>query len=139
MAFENGYASGQLRGEINVTPMIDVLLVLLIIFMVIAPVMPHGLQAALPQRSVSLHPATPLVVQIKSAHDGKLTYKIDQDEVSMADLGTRLGSIFAARADRVMFVKADEHLNFSAIATVMDIGRSAGADRIGLLTAKEPL
>jgi len=139
MTVESGHASSQLRGDINVTPMIDVLLVLLIIFMVIAPVVPHGLRAALPQRSAHQGPSNPIVVRIMSARNGPLSYKINQDDVTIADLGNRLGSIFSACADRVMFVKADGNLDFSAIATVMDIGRSAGADHIGLLTSKDPL
>ena len=139
MSVGNGHASTQLRGDINVTPMIDVLLVLLIIFMVIAPIVPHGLEAALPQRSANSNPGNPIVVQIKNGGNGQLRYKINQSEVSIADLGDRLSSIFSARADRVMFVKADDDLDFSSIARVMDIGRGAGADHIGLLTSRDPL
>lgn len=139
MAFENGYASNQLRGDINVTPMIDVLLVLLIIFMVIAPVVPHGLEAALPQRSAHSSPLSPIVVQVIRARSGELSYKINQENVRIGELGSHLSSILSTRADKVLFVKADDALDFSAIATVMDIARNAGADHIGLMTSKDPL
>jgi biopolymer transport protein ExbD len=132
-------------GEINVAPMIDILLVLLIIFMVIAPVTPHGLAADLPQRSVNVNPRPedPIVVRIMSDPSGRPSYKINQDDVSLDELGSRLSSIFSVRADKAMFIKADtkrdDRLDFSTIATVMDIGKSAGADRIGLLTSRDPL
>ena len=141
MAFENGHASGRLRDDINVTPLIDVLLVLLIIFMVIVPAVPRGLNAALPQRATSpkTAPENPIVVQITSARSGLPSYKINQDDVTISELGDRLSSISSVRADKVMFVKADDNLGFSTIATVMDIGKAAGADHIGLLTSKDPL
>jgi biopolymer transport protein TolR len=140
MALDNAQAAGRLRGDINVTPMIDVLLVLLIIFMVIAPVVPHGLDAALPQRSVipSPTPETPIVVQI-SARNGLPMYRINQDDVSINELGSRLSSILSARADKVVFVRGDDNLDFSTIARVVNIGKSAGADHIGLLTYKDSL
>ncbi|HUY95081.1 MAG TPA: biopolymer transporter ExbD [Terracidiphilus sp.] len=140
MVPDNAQAAGRLRGDINVTPLIDVLLVLLIIFMVIAPAVPHGLDAALPQRSMILspRPETPIVVQI-SARNGLLIYRINRDNVSINELGSRLSSILSARADKVVFVRGDDNLDFSTIARVVDIGKSAGADHIGLLTYKDNL
>jgi biopolymer transport protein ExbD len=138
MAFENGVA-GQLRGDINVTPMIDVLLVLLIVFMVITPAIPRGLEAALPQKSAipDTNPENPIVVQILSARDGKPACKINQETVDIGELGSRLSALFAVRADKVLFVKGDDALDFSIVARVMDIGKGAGAEHVGLMTSKE--
>jgi len=141
MTVDNGHVSNQLWGEINVTPMIDVLLVLLIIFMVIVPAMPRGLNGALPQRSANpaRSPESAIVVQIASARDGLVTYKINQEDVSITDLGTRLSAIFSLRANKVMFIKADDKLDFSTVAKVLDLGKGAGADHVGLLTSKDRL
>jgi biopolymer transport protein ExbD len=136
MAVEMGYTSGQLRGDINVTPLIDVLLVLLIVFMVIVPATPHGLNAALPQRSMNLSPDTPIVVQIMSARDRRLSYKINRENVTINDLGNRLNAIFSLRADKVMCIKADDSLDFSAVVYVMDVAKTAGANHIALMTAQ---
>ncbi len=141
MAVENGHVPNQLQGDINVTPLIDVLLVLLIIFMVIAPEIPHGLSAVVPQRSASSIPSpdTPIVVQIIRTRDGLPGYKINQDSVSINDLGSRLSAVFAVRADKAMCIKGDDNLEFSTVARVMDIAKGAGAEHIGLLTSKDRL
>jgi biopolymer transport protein ExbD len=141
MAVENGHFSGQLQGDINVTPLIDVLLVLLIIFMVIAPVMPRGLAAVLPQRSVNPIQSqdTPIVVEIIRTRGGLLSYKINQESVSINGLGSRLGAMFSMRPDKVMTIKGDDNLDFSTVARVMDIAKGAGADHIGLITSRDRL
>ena len=74
-----------------------------------------------------------------SARNGSLSYKINQDDVSIDQLGNRLNSILSARAEKELFIKGDDNLEFSFIATVMDIGKRAGANHIGLLTSKDSL
>jgi biopolymer transport protein ExbD len=133
----NGGAGG-LHADMNVTPLIDVLLVLLIIFMVIVPVVPRGLNSLVPQpaKGQDRNPDSAIVVQVLAGPDGQPTYKINQDDVTVGDLSKRLTSIFSTRANRVLFIKGDGSLDFSTIAEVMDIGKSAGADRVALLTPK---
>jgi biopolymer transport protein TolR len=133
--------SGGLNSNINVTPMIDVLLVLLIVFMVIVPVTPKGLDALVPQP-----PKNPqkqqdndrtIVVQIAHRPGGGVPgYKINELDISHGDLLNKLEGIFATRAEKIMFIKGDPALDFSAVADVLDIGKAAGVDHIGLITPK---
>lgn len=130
--------AGGLHADMNVTPLIDVLLVLLIIFMVIVPVVPRGLHSLAPQppKGQDQHSDTAIVVQVLAGGSGQAVYKINQDEVTIGDLRERLLAIFSTRADRVLFIKGDESLDFETVAQVMDIGKSAGAERVALLTPK---
>jgi biopolymer transport protein ExbD len=127
--------------DINVTPMIDILLVLLIIFMVIVPVTPKGLNALVPQppknpqQNQSPNDRT-IVVQVLAASGRAPAYKINDTDVSHADLLPRLTEIYANRAERIMFVRGDDNVSFSYIADVIDIGHAANVDHIGLMTPK---
>ena len=135
-----GGGTGGAVSEINVTPLIDVLLVLLIIFMVIVPVTPKGLDALVPQPPKNKQPDIQndrtIVVQVQSNGAGAPTYKINETAVNKSAIESQLTSIFAARQEKVMFVKGDKDLDFDKIAEVIDYGHQAGVDNIGLITPR---
>lgn len=129
--------SGSPASEINVTPMIDVLLVLLIIFMVIVPAMPRGVAAKALQPSRSDAPVGEAgVLEVFNKSGGQAGFRINQQEVARQDLPSRLETIYANRAQRLLFVKGDDEVSFSQVAEAIDIGHAAGVDRVGLMTPR---
>jgi biopolymer transport protein ExbD len=124
--------------EPNIVPLIDVLLVLIIIFMVITPTTPHGLDALVPQPTppnVKENPellAKTIVVQVTAGGD----VMINQDKTSWDELGPRLEDIFKQRAEKVAFVKGDDSVEFAQVARAIDIMRGSGIEKVGLITAK---
>src|SRR6185295_7495642 len=130
-------SSGGPKADINMTPMIDVLLVLIIIFMVITPLTPKGLEALVPQppppnQKPNQSDQRTVVITIDEKHQ----MQINSEPTDEAKLGPRLEEIFKTRAERVVFVKGDPSLDFQWVAKAIDIAHGAGIDKVGLMTAK---
>jgi biopolymer transport protein ExbD len=127
--------------EINVTPLIDVLLVLLIIFMVILPEHKMGERTLIPQpslESATRPPEPPIVIRLSNVNASQRPIlKINQDEVPWDGLEARLKDVYRQREDKVAFVKGDPDVEFEYVAEAVDITHRAGADRIGLLGKKD--
>jgi len=134
MAMAVGGKKGSMS-DMNVTPLIDVLLVLIIIFMVINPLTPYGLDALVPQPNPNSKPDTEVMNRtIVVTIDASRQVEINQQPVDIRQLAQRLDDIFKTRNERIIFVKGDPTLPFGDVAEVIDVARGAGIDKIGLLT-----
>jgi biopolymer transport protein TolR len=137
MGMAVGGPGGGPKADINMTPMIDVLLVLIIIFMVITPLTPKGLEALVPQPpppNAKPNQSDQRTVVVVIDKDHKMS--INSEPTDENKLGPRLEEIFKTRAERVVFVKGDDDLDFMWVAKAIDIAHGAGLDKVGLMTAK---
>jgi biopolymer transport protein ExbD len=141
-----GHGHGSMS-EPNIVPLIDVLLVLIIIFMVVTPMTPKGLNALVPQPPPpDQNPdVTPddrtVVIRVECAVEARgvcpvTNVKINEEQHSWDTLGPRLDEIFKTRAEKVAFVQGDDNLEFQQVARAIDITKGLGIDKIGLITAK---
>jgi biopolymer transport protein TolR len=130
-----GENKGGAMAEMNVVPLIDILLVLLIIFMVITPLTPKGLETVLPRPNVdTVEPrvTNPLTVVVQVGQGGRL--KINNENTDFDRLGPRMEQIFKDRAEKVAFVQGDNDVVFMEVARAIDILRGSGIDKVGLIT-----
>jgi biopolymer transport protein ExbD len=137
MGMTVGESKGGSMAEMNVVPLIDILLVLLIIFMVITPLTPHGLDTLIPQPNPNQKQEQELsdkTIVVQVLKDDKV--KINQEDATWEGLGKRIEDIFKDRAQKVAFVKGDDDVMFYQVARAIDIMRGAGIDRVGLITKK---
>ena len=137
MGMDVGSSSGGSMASPNVVPLIDILLVLIIIFMVITPLTPKGLDTLVPQPSPNQQQNQELenkTVVVQVLKDGKL--KINNEDTTWDGLGPRIEEVFKDRAEKVAFVKGDNDVEFRQVARAIDIMRGAGIDKVGLITAK---
>jgi biopolymer transport protein ExbD len=138
-----GAAKGQMADP-NIVPFIDILLVLIIIFMVITPLTPKGLDTLVPQppppgqEQQAADPSKVIVISLdcRDVECRTLDIKINQKDTNWDDLGPELQNIFKERAERVAFVKGSEQLEFALVARAIDIAKASGVDKVGLITSK---
>ena len=137
MGMSVGENTGGAMAEMNVVPLIDILLVLLIIFMVITPLTPKGMDALVPQPNPNQQQQQEIdnkTVVVQVLANDKL--KINNEDVTWDGLGPRMEQIFKERAEKIAFVKGDNDILFMQVARAIDIMRGAGIDKVGLITAK---
>ena len=127
---------GGFRAEINVTPLVDVVLVLLVIFMVVTPLMKQEQAVDLPITKASRPAEETRQLTLTIAADGALT--LDGAAIAQDRLGERLEAVFAGREDRTVFLAADKSLPYATVVDVIDACRAAGVSAIGLVTQKAP-
>jgi len=140
MGMATGSGEGNLVADINVTPMVDVMLVLLIIFMIITPMLQSGVSVTLPQtKNPDIDPAinreTSAVVAIPNNNEVYL----GKEKVKKEDLGERINALLKDKPnnERVVYIKSSDTVNYGAVVEVVDEIRNAGFDRIGLVSKKE--
>ena len=130
--------------QINVTPLIDVLLTLIIMFMLVVSMDPqYGEKAQIPQpnpedQTRQAQPRTVVIEVVWTAKDQVPSLKINQEDVTWADLESRLTRIYLTRVEKVAFVRGDPDVDFQYVASVIDLAHHAGVQRVGLMTQPQP-
>jgi biopolymer transport protein ExbD len=127
-------SNDELKADINVTPLVDVMLVLLVIFMVVTPLLRQQVPVELPLAEHSQDASETEQMTLVAAPDGTLL--LNRKPVTEGSLFSRLRDAFAARSDKTIFLEADGRLLYSRVIALMDLCRGAGVERIGIVTRK---
>jgi biopolymer transport protein TolR len=133
MAFAGGAGRGKLRSDINITPLVDVVLVLLIIFMVMTPILLKEMDLQVPEKvqmEAQIPSSDQVVVSI--AADGSVA--INREPLPTAELGPRVKEVLSARREKVLFFEIDDQALYDDVVSVMDTCRGAGAKVLGIMT-----
>jgi biopolymer transport protein TolR len=131
MAFDSAPQGGSIS-QINVTPLVDVMLVLLVIFMVTAPIIQQGVQVNLPQASAGPIAASEELLVVTIAKDGKIF--LNDNEMSLTELGKKLEAIKKLQADKQIYLRADQDVRYGVVMRTIAQIKQAGIERLGMVT-----
>ena len=136
MAMDLGGAKGGVKSDINVTPLVDVMLVLLIIMMLVAPMLQQGVAVKLPTATNTVDkPETQEQTVLAISKDG--SFYLNAKPVTEGDMSTKLNEILENKKEKIVLIKADEEAAYSAVMAAMDQLRNAGIEDIGLITERK--
>jgi biopolymer transport protein ExbD len=127
-------AISKFKNDINVTPLVDVVLVLLIIFMVIMPVVQMGFELEIPEKAQSDVPAAAFSEQVLLRMTADYRIFLNTEEVTLGQLGSRISEIYQKRRSKTIFFYAEDQTNYGEVIKIMDICRNNGVDTIGLVS-----